>query len=73
MCLKEGPGSGGVNHTTENLQDCNTSPEPLPTGPPGSTTSCCCELTALPGGQHCKVSVEQDRTAAERVCVRECV
>lgn len=44
---RKGPGAGRVNHTTTNLQDCNMSLEPLPTHSPGSTTSCCCELTAV--------------------------
>lgn len=28
---RKGPRSGSGNHITRNLQDCNTSPEPLPT------------------------------------------
>lgn len=46
--------------------------EPLPTHWPGSTTSCCCELTAVSGSQRGQVSWG-GTALLQSTCVSVCV
>lgn len=43
--------------------------EPLPTHSPGSTTSCCCELTAVPDGGMAR-SAWRGAALLQGACVR---